>query len=455
MIKERVVFLFYHGLGHINAFLKPAQILEEANYDVYFAGVGFFREYILKQHAKFYPLKSFPFGYGLEKWANKLQKKRFAHLNAVRNKITDRLYKEREVELFWMLEELKPSILLIDSLQATDFIVLYDQLKRRGIKVATVNSMLPTDVVQGYPPLNTRLLPHDSTSIEQAIRSYRWQRFKKKLTQKILYFGFDDYFLIARRIKKNAIPDFYIAADNLRNFAIRNVPEFILAPLDFDFPDAPLPDNRHYVGFMTAENRNEQIFANDAEILALKTLFAVRAQHHFQLIHCSFGTVEPKKHNIIFSFLEKLIEAARGQTWLLLISFDTKQKPMPILATSDRVHVFRTVPQLEVLKYTDLFITHGGLNSIKEAVHAEVPMLAYPVHHEFDPNGNTARLVYHGLGLDGEAETDSIEEIRSKIQALLQNRQYKTMIQTMKARDALFTTETFLKLFASIKSLRI
>jgi zeaxanthin glucosyltransferase len=455
MIKERVVFLFYHGRGHINAFLKPAKILEQANYDVYFAGAGFFREYILKQHAKFYLLKSYPFGHGLEKWVNKLQKKRFVHLNAVKDRLTDRLYKDREVELFWMLEELKPSIILIDSMQATDFIVLYDQLKMRSIKVAALNSMLPTDVVQRYPPLNTRLLPHDSTSIEQAMRSYNWQRFKKKLTKKILYFGFDDYFIIARRIKKNAIPDFYIAADNLRDFALRNVPELILAPRDFDYPDAPLHEHRHYVGFMTAENRNEQILANDAEILALKTLFAVRAQHHFKLIYCSFGTVEPKRHNIIFSFLQKLIEAAREQTWLLLISFDTKQKPMPILTTSDRVHIFRTVPQLEVLKHADLFITHGGLNSIKEAVHAEIPMLAYPVHHEFDPNGNTARLVYHGLGLDGEAETDSIEEIRSKIQALLQNPQYKTKIQTMKSRDALFTKETFLKLFASIKSLRI
>jgi UDP:flavonoid glycosyltransferase YjiC (YdhE family) len=455
MIKERVVFLFYHGLGHINAFLKPAEILEQANYDVYFAGAGFFREYILKQHAKFYLLKSYPFGYGLEKWVNKLQKKRFIHLNAVTDKLTDRLYKEREVELFWMLEELKPSIVLIDSLQATDFIVLYNQLKRRSIRVAAVNSMLPTDVVEGYPPLNTRLLPHDSTSIEQAIRSYKWQRFKKRLIKTILYFGFDDYFLIARRIKKNAIPDSYIAANNLRDFAIRNVPEFILAPRDFDFPDAPLHDYRHYVGFMTAENRNEENLADDAENLALKTLFAAKAHHHFQLIYCSFGTVEPKKHTIIFSFLEKLIEATREQNWLLLISFDVKQKPIPVLATSDRVHIFRSVPQLQILKHADLFLTHGGLNSIKEAVHAEVPMLAYPVHHEFDPNGNTARLVYHGLGLAGQAETDSIEEIRSKIQTLLQNSQYKTKIQTMKARDALFTTETFLKLFASITSLRI
>lgn len=453
MVKERVVFLFYHGLGHINAFLKPAQILEEAGYDVYFAGAGFFREYILKQGVKFYQLKSYPFGYGLENWINKSHKKTFVHVRTVMDRLTDRIYKDREIELFWMLEELKPSIILIDSLQATDFIVLYDQLKRRNIKIATINSLLPMDVVQGYPPLNTRLLPHDSIGIANAIRVYKWKRFKKNVIKKLLYLGFDDGFLINRRIKKNAIPDRYIAStNNLRSFTLKNVHEFILAPREFDFPDAPAMAFRHYVGFMTTEERNEQSLVKDNEISALKILFEAKTPPS-RLIYCSFGTVEPKKHSVIHSFLVKLIEATREQHWQLLIAFDAKQKPLPALAIPSRVHVFRTVPQLQVLKHTDVFITHGGLNSIKEAVHSGVPMLAYPVHPEFDPNGNTARLVYHGLGLGGDAKTDSIAEIKQKIKTLLENPQYKTNIRAMKAGDALLTSSMFLKLFASIDTL--
>jgi UDP:flavonoid glycosyltransferase YjiC (YdhE family) len=108
---------------------------------------------------------------------------------------------------------------------------------------------------------------------------------------------------------------------------------------------------------------------------------------------------------------------------------------------------------LQVLKHADVFITHGGFNSIKEAIHAGVPLLAYPVHHEFDPNGNTARVVYHKVGLGGDAETDSIAEIRQKIQTLLEDPQYKTNILAMKTRDVRVTPLTFLKLFASIDPL--
>lgn len=36
------------------------------------------------------------------------------------------------------------------------------------------------------------------------------------------------------------------------------------------------------------------------------------------------------------------------------------------------------MPQLEVLKITDLFICHGGLNSVSEALYFGVPMLSIP-----------------------------------------------------------------------------
>jgi hypothetical protein len=355
------------------------------------------------------------------------------------------------VELFWMLEELKPSVILLDSLQATDFIVLYNQLKQRNIKIAIISAMLPIDVVEGYPPLNTRLLPNDTTRIEKAIRAYKWKYFTKKLFKKLAYIGFEDGFLINRRIKKNAIPDLYIKnTTTLRNFSLMNVHEFIVAPREFDFPQATVTKFRHYVGFMINEGRNEHVFANDEGVSALTALFEAKARHQFQLIYCSFGTVEPKKHTIIFSFLRNLIEATREQGWQLLISFDDKQKPFPALAIPNHVHIFRTVPQLRVLKHADVFITHGGFNSVKEAIHAGVPLLAYPVHHEFDPNGNTARVEYHKLGLGGDAETDSIAEIRQKIRTLLEDPEYKTNMLAMKSRNALVTSSTFLKLFASI-----
>ncbi|MCC6617247.1 MAG: hypothetical protein IT320_27480 [Anaerolineae bacterium] len=40
------------------------------------------------------------------------------------------------------------------------------------------------------------------------------------------------------------------------------------------------------------------------------------------------------------------------------------------------------VPQLEVLKRTDLFITHGGMNSVHESLWHGVPMIVIPQQEE-------------------------------------------------------------------------
>jgi UDP:flavonoid glycosyltransferase YjiC (YdhE family) len=40
--------------------------------------------------------------------------------------------------------------------------------------------------------------------------------------------------------------------------------------------------------------------------------------------------------------------------------------------------VRQQVPQLEILPYTKLFITHGGMNSTMEAVNYGVPMIVIP-----------------------------------------------------------------------------
>ncbi len=85
--------------------------------------------------------------------------------------------------------------------------------------------------------------------------------------------------------------------------------------------------------------------------------------------------------------------------------------------------VRRRCPQLEVLKVADVFITHGGANSMMESISAGVPMLALPY---FADQYDNARLVSReGLGLHYD---DPIAEctaffILSDVARLLQERQ--------------------------------
>src|SRR5687767_14548052 len=131
-MKQRFVFLCYHGFGHFNACLKLGRLLKDADCEVYFAGIGYFQEYVLSQGFSYHLLKSYPFGLGLEKWLNTTKKEKHVYLCSLRDRITDSIYKNREVDLYWMLKGLQPDIVLIDARQATDFIVMYNHLKSKN-----------------------------------------------------------------------------------------------------------------------------------------------------------------------------------------------------------------------------------------------------------------------------------------------------------------------------------
>ncbi len=308
-MKQRVVFLFYHGLSHVIAILNLARILERSGYEVYFAGAEFFHQYVSSQGFKFKGLKSVPFGLGFETWVRTIEKEKYIYWSALRDRITDRLYTEREVELYWMLEEVRPSFVFIDSRQATDFIILHRHLKDMKIKIAIIHSMLPATVGQGRPPLNSDVFPNDEDAVKKAIQRMKWVQFKTRCQKKIIHWGFDDQFLIKRRLKKNTIPQHYIdKSPGLLNFFLKNVDEFVIAPREFDFPNPTIASRQHYIGFMTNETFNDKPETDYNN--ALPIISDLRQNKNRKLILCSFGTIEPNDSTVIFSFIRKLIQVS-------------------------------------------------------------------------------------------------------------------------------------------------
>src|SRR5918993_1712892 len=453
--KQRVVFLFYHGLSHIIAIINLARILERTDYEVYFAGAEFFREYISRQGFKFKPLKSVPFGLGFETWVRTVEKRKYIHLSALHDRITDRLYTEREVDLYWMLEELQPSFIFIDSRQTTDFIVLYRHLKDRQIKVAITNAMLPATTGLGRPPLNSEVFPDNQDAVKKAIDAMRWHQLKTLWKKRFFHGGYDDVTLINRRLKKNHIPAYYVSkAPSLLNFAVKNIDEFIIAPREFDFPDSLVEPRYHFIGFMT--NEIDNAVSQTDFISSWPGILHLRQTQNSKIIFCSFGTIQPKDTGQIGLFLKRLMRVSTRRQYILIIAARGLQTSVEMSADSDNVHIFNFVPQLQVLKHADVFITHGGLNSIREAIYTEVPMLLCPVHPEYDPIGNAARIAYHQLGLRGKAATDTEDDIAQKLDELLSNPLYKRNIRKLKVRDLQqYTPGNFMQKLASIAPLSI
>ncbi len=119
--------------------------------------------------------------------------------------------------------------------------------------------MLPADAGPDRPPLNTDVFPNDRDGVEKAVHRMKRLQFKTHLQEKFIQLGFDDQFLIKRRLKRNSIPEYYVSrTPGLLNFSVKNVDEFVLAPREFDFPNLAIASHQHYVGFMTNETFNDK-----------------------------------------------------------------------------------------------------------------------------------------------------------------------------------------------------
>jgi hypothetical protein len=448
-MKQRVVFLFFHGFGHINSFLKAARILDDNNYEVWFAGSGFFREYIALQGRKFYLLKSYPFGVGLENWINTIEGKNSIYPRELWDRINDRVFTERQVDLYWMLEEIRPNLILLDKMLSTDFIVLYSHLKNRGIRIAIINTMLPTKITRERPPLNSDTLPTDPEAMSKAIQKSTGANLKKKWKQKLMMLGFDDRFIVDRRIRKNGIPQRYISdSANLLGFTLEEVEEFILAPREFDFPQSIQKTTEKYVGFMTSDSRVE--IADETYLKSIARILAEKKDKNLKLVYCSFGTVEVKQ-KYTEAVIQKLVSfAGEGEFIVVLSGMPDTDFLNERLAN---FYAFKKVSQLQILKHSDVFVTHGGLNSIKEAVYAEVPMLVYPVHPQYDPVGNAARVFFHRLGLKGDIGSESIDGLKAKISELVSNKIFKENIRRLKEVDCTYNERTFIGAIDRIRTL--
>jgi len=439
-----VVFLCYHGIGHINPCFPLARLLEQQSHMVTIATVAHFKKYITSAGFAHYPLKSVPFGMGFESWVNDTRKTRFRYWADLKDRYNDQLYRQREQELTSLVTELKPDVIFVDGTQATDFIVLYPLLKQMQIACAMLHAMFPTHVLPGRPPVNSLVIPGNSRIEEEALVHMRRKMRRTDLRQRLMYFGISDRYIISRRLRRNQIPDHYtLKLPSLFDFQVADVPAFILAPRQFDFPEFDNPAEHHYVGFMQ-HTRNTPA---DEKWMQLKSSIEARRAKGSRLVYCSFGTVDAGNAGPIESFIKKLGEAIEPQD-LLVVSLGGN-RPIPDGLERDNVWVFPTVPQTELLLFADVFVTHGGLGSIREAIDAVVPMLMIVAHHQFDPPGNAARIQYHGLGIVGDLYGDAVL-VGNQLKELMNDSSYKDRIRKLKDVNQSITPGIFLSQFNSL-----
>ena len=174
--------------------------------------------------------------------------------------------------------------------------------------------------------------------------------------------------------RSSGLPSYRFPDDSFSPFA--QVTQLVR---EFDFPRKRLPDCFHYVGPYRREPESDVSFPYDR--LSGRPL-----------IYASLGTVFGTRTEI----WKAIIEGCSGLEAQLVIALGGRGRAESLPELPARAIVVEYAPQRELLKRASLAITHGGLNSVMEALAAGVPVLAIPITG--DQFGVAARIAYTGVG---------------------------------------------------------
>ncbi|WP_447555309.1 glycosyltransferase [Vreelandella sp. EE22] len=152
-------------------------------------------------------------------------------------------------------------------------------------------------------------------------------------------------------------------------------------PRAFDFPRHQMPASFHAVGplRLRASSTNRTL-----ETLDLPERF----------VFASLGTLQGHR----LGLFKKIARACKRQKTALLIAHCGKldEAQVATLESHGATAVVDFVDQPRALERATAVITHGGLNTVVDAIESATPMLVVPL--AFDQPGVAARVLYHGLG---------------------------------------------------------
>jgi MGT family glycosyltransferase len=89
----------------------------------------------------------------------------------------------------------------------------------------------------------------------------------------------------------------------------------------------------------------------------------------------SLGTVFNKTPGV----LESIVDALTEEDANVIVAIGRDQEPSRFGPQPEHVRLEAYVPQPLLLEHCDAFVTHGGFNSVKEALSAGVPMVVVPI----------------------------------------------------------------------------
>ncbi|MGH1283964.1 macrolide family glycosyltransferase [Bacillus toyonensis] len=144
------------------------------------------------------------------------------------------------------------------------------------------------------------------------------------------------------------------------------------------------------------------------------------------LIYISLGTV----FNEAINFYKLCMKALENSKHTIVMSIGSKTKISDLGDIPKNFIVKNYVPQTELLTYTKLFITHGGMNSTHEGLYNGVPLVVIP--QSADQPVIAKRVESLGAGVKLQMQGLTADQLSEYVEKVLSNPSYKEAALNLK-----------------------
>ncbi len=407
---KTALFIILPYPSHYNLSFSFARAFEDRGFEIVYTGLPYLEDHVKRQGFRFYALQ-----YTTEYKIRTIKGFIGFFLRSLLDK-KDVVKRYREwycsvIEIKKAYEHIKPEMIFIDSNLSFHYLSLVKYSK----PITILGTTFTTKKLVGTPPLTSLHVPKN-TIISKLFCQLLWAkhlalRRLQELKKKIAYLNRDEIFFWKRFCRKQDLLWSHVFEyQNLFYRSLKDVPTIILAPKSLEFR-AKSRSNEIYLDLPIS--RNEKDLFSEQYLQIKRKIAATKAVFKTRVAYCAFGTLSTNDSKRVFSFMNRIITAIQHQKdWTFIVSVGQMNFKFK---TYDNIHFFKHVPQLDILSFSDVMITHGGLNSIKECLQEGVPMLVYPLNMKVDQPGNAARISNAKLGLAGRMEKDTPEEILRKL----------------------------------------
>ena len=333
-----------------------------------------------------------------------------------------RAHRQKSLELMEvknLVSEWKPDLLLIDM----ECHVAIIQTRKLGIPTVLCSRWFSVFRTGLIPPMHTVLAPPENLLESLRVR-WAWTRLMLRKWRLDLQQRYSRGRFRPIRYGSNARSELRaIAKSNGLSFGkitdpthwliphvYRDIPVMSLTAQELEFEQADDP-RMHYVGSMVcADNHYEKTTASDA----FQNFVKRRKSIGNPMVYCSYSTFWNTGSRNIQPLLDLF---ASRQDLDVVIGLGGKTQTMATDGLPDNMLVLDFAPQVEILDYAAVAITHGGISTINEALLKGVPLIICSAGH-VDQNGCMARLVHHHVGLAASSDPINATELERLIDDL-------------------------------------